>query len=447
MNHPLLLHRSHVAACLLTLLLSGCTTYHPKPLPTAPDLTAAPELTVPARQFWLPGLPPHPISAEGLDETTVLMIAVFNNPDLKAARLQSGVASAQLLQAGLLPDPQLSAGFATSALNYGGGLGLSEDIQALITRGAAKAAAAASGKQVSLNILWQEWQIAESAREFFIQARADDELLAVLTASDHLLSDRYHRDQAAMQRGDQTSTTVSVDLTALSDAEASLRLLQTDINLTRHQLNELLGLQPDVQLHLIGPIAQAVITPAQFQEALAALPRHRADLLALQAGYQSQEATVRRSILAQFPSMSAGVLLERDPVEGVNAFGPQVTLTLPVFNRNRGQIAIQRATRDGLRQTYQAQLDTATSQADQVWNATLILSAQLHDLDAQLPALQQAAEVADQSMRKGNLDEGIYVTLQSNVLAKQAEAIRLRASRDRAQSALAILLGLPFQTP
>ncbi len=447
MNLSLVLRRSSVAAGLLTLLVCGCASYHPKPLPTAPDLTAAPELTVSARQFWLPGLPPHPISDEGLDETTVLMIAVFNNPDLKAARLQSGVTSAQLLQAGLLPDPQLSAGFATSALNYGGGIGLSEDIQALITRGAAKAAAAASGKQINLNILWQEWQIAESAREFFIQARADDELLAVLTASDHLLSDRYHRDQAAMQRGDQTSTTVSVDLTALSDAEASLRLLQTDINLTRHQLNELLGLQPDVQLHLIGPIAQAVITPAQFQEALAALPHHRADLLALQAGYQSQEENVRRSILAQFPSMSAGVLLERDPVEGVNAFGPQVTLTLPVFNRNRGEIAIQRATRDVLRQTYQAQLDAATSQADQVWKATLILSAQLHDLDARLPVLQQAAEAADNSMRKGNLDAGIYATLQSNVLAKQAEAIRLSASLDRAQSALTILLGLPFQTP
>ena len=447
MNYDLVLRRSHVAACLLTLLLTGCASYHPRPLPTAPDLTSAPELTVPARQYWLPGLPPHPISAEGLDETTVLMLAVFNNPDLKAARLQSGIASAQLLQAGLLPDPQLSTGFATSALNYGGGLGLNEDIQALITRGAAKAAAAASSKQVDLNILWQEWQVAENARELFIQVRTNDELLTVLTASDYLLSNRYHRDEAAMQRGDQTSTTVSVDLTALSDEEASLRLLQTDINLTRHQLNELLGVQPDVHLHLIGPVAPSPIAPAQFQEALAALPYHRADLLALQAGYQSQEENVRRSILAQLPSMSAGVLLERDPVEGVNAFGPQVTLTLPVFNRNRGQIAIQRATRDALRQTYQAQLDAATSQADQVWNAIQILSAQLHDLDAQLPTLEKSAEAANQSVHQGNLDAGIYVTLQSNLLTKQAEAIRVRASLDRAQSALAILLGLPFQAP
>jgi hypothetical protein len=61
--------------------------------------------------------------------------------------------------------------------------------------------------------------------------------------------------------------------------------------------------------------------------------------------------------------------------------------------------------------------------------------------------LQQAAEVADHNMRKGNLDAEIYVTLQSTHLAKQDDATRLRASLERAQSALAILLGLPFQTP
>jgi cobalt-zinc-cadmium efflux system outer membrane protein len=437
----------YMAASFLVVLLCGCTRYHPKPLPTAPDLTATPQLTVPARSFWLPGLAPHPIPSEGLDEITVQMLAVFNNPGLKAARLQAGVASAQLLQAGLLPDPQFGAGFATSALNYGGELGLNEDIQALITRGAARAAAAASSKQVNLNILWQEWQIAESARELFIQARWDDELLAVLSANEHLLADRVQRDQAAMQRGDQTSTAVSVDLVAQTDAQTSLRLLQTDTSANRHQLNELLGLQPDVQLHLIGRVTPTSISRATFDASLADLPRHRVDLLALQAGYQSQEENVRRSILAQFPSMSAGVLLERDPVEGVNAFGPQVSITLPVFDRNRGHIAIERATREALHQAYQAQLDAADAQAHQVWDAILILSAQVRDLDQQLPALKQTASAADQSKRQGNLDAGVYTVLETDLLAKEAESIRLHASLDRAQSALNMLLGLPFQAP
>jgi hypothetical protein len=56
----------------------------------------------------------------------------------------------------------------------------------------------------------------------------------------------------------------------------------------------------------------------EFQAAVTALPHHRADLLALQAGYQSQEQRLREAILAQFPAMSAGVEQARDPVEGIS---------------------------------------------------------------------------------------------------------------------------------
>ncbi|MGC9199502.1 MAG: TolC family protein [Acidobacteriaceae bacterium] len=436
-----------VAVCLLGCTLCGCATYHPHPLPTAPDLAGAPQLTVPARQFWLPGVAPHPIPPGGLDQTTVILLAVFNNPELKAARLQAGVASAQLLAAGLLPDPQFGAGYASSALNYGGALALNQDIQALITRGAARAAATAAQRQVNLTILWEEWQVAERARELFIQARSDDQLLLDLRAAYDLQSSRYHLDERAMQRGDVTVSIVSADLTALSDADASLRQVETEISLTRHQLNELLGLMPNVRLHLIGSTRTSFISPNQFKAAVAALPHRRPDLLALQAGYQSQEENLRRAILAQFPALSAGLEQARDPVEGVNSFGLNVNITLPLFNRNRGQIAIQRATRDVLRQSYQAQLDAAQSQSDQVWKATQILAAQLRDLNTQLLVLRQTSDAAKSSFYRGNLDVGLFATSQFNFLSKQAEEIRLRAALDIAQSGLQTILGLPFGMP
>ncbi|MGC9224121.1 MAG: TolC family protein [Terracidiphilus sp.] len=430
-----------------SLVLGGCATYKPEPLPTAPDLASTTQLTVPAAQLGVPGLKPHVISPQGLDVTAVMTLAVLNNPDLKAARLEENIASAQLLQAGLLPDPQLGAGFATSALNYGGVLSLNQDIQAILTRGAAKAAARAAGTQVHLNILWQEIQVAERARELFIQARSDDRLLTILDASRGLLTENYHRAHAAMERGDETSTTVAADLTLASGADATLRQLQIDINLTRHELNALLGLEPGARLHLVGSPQLPSLSQAKFEEAVTALPRKRVDLLALQAGYHSQEENLRRAVIAQFPSMSAGVDLERDPVEGVNAIGPEVSLTLPLFNRNRGQIAIQRATRDLLRGQYQAQLDAAASQADQVWRAIAILSAQLKDLDAQLPTFKSTAAATEQNLHQNNLDAGMYVAAQSNLLAKQTEEIRLRASLENAQSALSTLLGMPFEAP
>ncbi len=426
------------------LLLSGCATYHPVPLPAAPDLSRAPSLTAPARDFWLPGLKPHPFPKEGLDETSIITLAVFNDPDLKAARLQAGVAGAQLLEAGLLPDPQVSADYARSLLNYGGDIGLSEDIQALITRGAAKAAAISHQKQVYLDILWQEWQVAEKTRELFIQARADSRLQRVLDAGRELLANRYRQDEAALKQGNVTLSTVSADLTVLANADNGLRQLQLNASLTRHELNHLLGLKPGAELRLIGPVNNRPLSQDQFQAAVAALPRRRVDLLALRAGYASQEQSVRQAVLAQFPALSAGVVQSRDPVEGVNDFGPNITLTLPLFNRNRGQIAIQRATRAVLRQTYEARLDQAVGNADQVWKATGIMQGQLRDLDARLPRLEETAMTAEQNFRHYHLGEGLYVSLESNFLATQAEAIRVRAALETARSALRTLLGLPF---
>lgn len=436
-----------VTAILAASMLAGCLTYHPLPLPSAPDLARQPDLTMPARRFDVPGLAPHPVPTHGLDVVTVMTLAVLNNPTLNAARLQAGVARAQLLQAGLLPDPELGASFATSVLNYGGALSLTQDIKTILLRSAAKAAARASERQVNLNILWQEIQVAERARELFIQAKADSKLRAVLGANQTLLQQHYRRDRAAMERDDATIATVAADLTLVANADTAVRQLQMQANLTRHQLNALLGLQPGAHLRLVGTAALAPLSQADLQRAIAALPRRRVDLLALQAGYQSQQQNLRRTILAQFPSFSVAVNLERDTVEGVNSAGPAVSLSLPLFNRNRGAIAIARATRAALRQQYQAQLDAAAGQTDQVWQANQILAGEVRDLAAKLPLVRAAAAAAQQSLRDYNLNVALYVTAESAFLNKQAELIRLRSSLEVARSALAVLLGLPFAPP
>ncbi len=438
---------SKLAFCPMLVCLSGCAVYHPLRLPVAPDLRAAPSLTVPASEFWLPGLRPHPFPQNGLDETAVVTLAVFENPDLKAARLQAGVASAQLLQAGLLPDPQLTADFAKSDLNYGGGFGLSADLQALITRGAAKAAARANQRGVYLNILWQEWQVAERARQLFIESQSDLRLLEVMTSARNFFAERYREDQVALRKDDLTLSAATADLTLLTNAEKELRQVQLDAAATRLQLDQLLGLQPGVQLRLIGPSGGQPLSDAQFQVALTALPHRRADLLALQAGYQVQEESLRQAILAQFPNLTAGVTYSRDPVEGAIDFGPTVTLSLPIFNRNRGHIVIERATRAVLRQTYLARLDQAVSQAGQVRNAAAIIGRQLRDLDARLAVLRKTAAATRQGFEKDNVSAALYVNIESALLATEAEGIQLRASLESAQASLATLLGLPFGSP
>ncbi|MBU6410076.1 MAG: TolC family protein [Verrucomicrobia bacterium] len=433
------------AALFGALLLSGCAIYHRKPLPMTPDLMRSPALTVPVDKLDLPGLKPHPIPTNGLDETAIVTLAVLNDPDLKAARLQAGVADAQVLEAGLLPDPQVSGGLSQSPEHTGYSIGLGEDIQALITRGAAKAAAKARARQVRLDILWQEWQVAGQARETFIQLRADQRLLALLEPFQKLLAGICGKDQAALARNDVTIGAASSDLRSLAGVEANLRQTQLDANQGRHVLAALLGLEPDAPVPLAGAGRDHLLTQAQFGAALAALPRRRADLLALQAGYESQEQSLREAILAQFPAISAGVQQARSAEEGVHSIGFTVNVTLPLFNRNRGRIAIQRATRALLYQTWQARLDQAASQADQLWRASRIMAARLHDLEIHASDTKTGISAADRDYRAGNLSASEYLALVSDWQAEQMQEIQLRASLEQAEAAVRTILGLPFE--
>jgi len=438
-------------ACL-ALALAGCASYHAEPLPSGPDLAQSPVLNISPGKLRVPGLKPHPVdAARGLDVTDVVILAVVNNPQLKAKRLQAGVAQAQLLQAGLLPNPQLSAGFVhpTSGpppLTNGHTLGLTQALESLVTRGAAKAGARAREQQVNLEILWQEWQVAQRARQLFVQVRSQDRLARILKTQVNLSSQAYRRDERALRQGNLTLSAVSADLVNLTDADTRLRKLQRQRNQTWHQLDALLGLKPGVHPRLRGSPDIHAFTRAQFRQALQALPQRRPDLLALRAGYHSQEQAVRKAILAQFPALSVGISGGEDN-SAVHSAGLSVTLSLPLFNHNQGQIAIQRATRAALHQAYQARLDQAVNKAHELYRATRIMRRQLTRLDKRLPVLKQTTDAARQSFQQGNMSAGTYLSLRSSLLAKRAEAVRLRASLQSSQAALETLLGMTLNHP
>ena len=431
------------AACVS--LVSGCATYHSKPLPTRPDLARAPALTVPVGDLGVPGLKPQPLDpAAGLTETNIVTLAVLENPRLKAARLEAGIARAQSLEAGLLPDPRISGGLAKSSFLTGYNALLSEDIQALITRGAAEGAAKAHLEQVNLDILWQEWQVAERARELFIETRTLARLRGLLNRRRELLARVYRQDEASLARRYVTVGAVTADFIAWNAAEAQWRALQLRENRTRHALDALLGLAPEARIRLAGLPRTPRVTRAQYRSALASLPRRRPDLLALRAGYHSEEERLREAILEQFPLLDAGVVKTKDPQDGVQSLGFNVTVTLPLFNRNRGPIAVGRASRAYLRQAYQGSLDETANQADEVWRATVIMRRQLRSLERRLGGLERQAAAAKVSLRHGTSTLTDYARLESDALATQAQAIELRSSLAQAQAVLAMLLALPF---
>ena len=195
---------------------------------------------------------------------------------------------------------------------------------------------------------------------------------------------RYSRSSRALQEGNLTLDVTGTDLTAKIDADTQVRDAELLVNKTHHELNALLGIWPEAQLKLVPSPLPSGLDRQGLDQSLAGLPNRRPDLMALKAGYDSQEAKVYEAVLGQFPSLDVGIVKGQDDTN-VHSVGHDTTLSVPIFNGNRGKIAVEKATREQLLQEYQARIDQTQQQVDLLWTNQIMLRRQLNELQETSP--------------------------------------------------------------
>jgi outer membrane protein TolC len=426
---------------LLGVLLAGCASYRPLKLSDTAPLASS-----------IDALKHDGIAvAQPLTIGQVAGLAVENNPDLIAMRAQHGVAQAQLLQAGLLPNPQVTGAIlplvagpgTTSAWNAG----LSEDVRSLIILSSTRRAAQARADQVDAQILWQEWQTISQARLLAVDVVESERLIGLLRESRDLFAARYERSRKAVLAGDETLTSAAPDLAALQATTTQLRDQERQQLARRHQLDALLGLSPDVMLSLITAFDVPPWNSTAINETISTLAERRPDLAALRLGYRAQDAKLRTAILSQFPNLIFGVTGGSDN-SNVRNLGPQITLELPLFNQNQGNIAIETATRQQLHDEYTARLMGAVGQVRAMETEIDLLSRQLETIRDELVGTRQVATRADAAFTAGNIDERTYVDLVATRLSKEQEVVAIEQSLLDQRIAIATLVGagLPILT-
>jgi outer membrane protein TolC len=446
-----------IATLAGALTISACSVYHPLPLDDRPaTLDAIPHLSVDAAQLDLPELPPHSFapSSDGLDITDVAILAVVNNPDLKAARNDANIAHAQAFSASLLPDPQLAlaadfnrnpeANGSSSSRGYS--IGPSYDFGSLLTHSTLRAAADAESGKADLTLLWQEWQIVAQARLLFIKLTQGDKLAALLRQHRAFYADRNRRNQEALQKHLITADTAAVALASLQDLDKQLHDLERQNNQSRHDLNALLGLAPGVAVPLAGEVALPPLDQDRIEQSLAHIAQRRPDLIALEYGYKAQDERYRAAIIAQFPALTFGLTRTRDTTSQ-SSQGFNVSLSIPIFNRNRGNIAIEQATRQKLADDYRQRVDAARSDIDRILAEQVINQRQIQQVDAGVQTLREQAQNVQSAVGARRVDELLLATIDAALLAKQTEQIALAQSMLEQRVALQGLLGgeLPVQ--
>lgn len=418
---------------------AGCASYEPRQLALQPALVA----TVAALDRTKPdGSQIH--VDEPLTLTDIGLLALQNSPDLKAIRGRRGVAQAQVIQAGLLPDPVLSGSYGVllAGPDFANAFTatLTGDIAALVTLSARREVASKAAQQVDADVVWQEWQTNRQAQMLAIDIVEQGRLLRSLEQTLNLLQKRAETTARGVAQGNATLQMLAPDAGAVTSLQTQLDTAALAQERQWQNLDALLGLEPWVRPQLATELRVTELSETESAAMLQSLPSRRPDLIALQLGYASQEAKLRAAVLGQFPALTLGPNYGSDTAR-VQTLGPAITVSLPIFNRNRGTIAIQQATREQLRTEYDARLATAYGGVRALLANIALLTEQLRAARAGLGQSRMLAANAEGALNSGLLDELSYVQLVVAHLDKERQVIGLEQQLLDERTSLATLLG------
>jgi cobalt-zinc-cadmium efflux system outer membrane protein len=305
---------------------------------------------------------PLQIFAQGADARVmtvdeVVARALADNPDLRAVRAEVDAAVGRVKQAGLRPNPMLELG-GQKAISPDSNLNIGVTLP-LDLNGRVDGRVGVAQRELEM----KRAQVAERERRLAADVRLKaGELLAArrnVEVTDELL--RINRDGLRLvgdrvREGAAPAIEEKLLLVEVNRLDASRQMLESRLTVMTLQLKALTGMEPDAPLTLRGELggASPAVTRAEaVAQALAVRPDlevARADAAMARAKIRKEEAEGRwdASVSVGYQRQDFGFSGLRgvasngslQPIQDVfHYFGAGVSITLPVRNRNQGNVA------------------------------------------------------------------------------------------------------------
>ncbi len=442
--------------------LSGCSLHQGSPLPPLAALAAGPALEPAALRARIdeiehPLLSPQPVVlSDGISPMEAALLAVVLNPGLAAARARRGEARAGVIAAGVLPNPVFTGGLdrpygnGSAGLDDAFSLALSIDSQRILTHWARLAAARGELEQVDLDVLWQEWQVAQAARLEAARLAWLEQRMALAEEQLAQEEETTARLSRAYEQRDVTVEQIGVQLAARETVRANLVGLEEARTRSREALLALLGQPAASDLVMERPVPADLFEPLpDLSEVAAICLERRIDLAALRSGYNAQDARLRQAVIEQLPNVSVGVVHHRDE-SSLKFFGGFVNFGVPVLDRNQGNVALAKATRARLALEYEARVVTIRNTLDETLAILRLLQRRLPEVESAVTPLAQLEQAERSAAESGDVDWLSYRTIRLALLDQRLQAAVL--SQLAAETRIGLetacgTLGLPLPIP
>lgn len=405
-----------------------------------------------AREIKHPILHPVELKAdEGLSPDGAAVLAVLLNPSLRAVRDQRALSDAQILDAGLLPNPNLTysldvpTGGNTAGRVNAFGLGLDWNVTSVISRASRVREAKAHGEAVDLDIAWQEWQVAQGAKAAVYQLSSLQRQIGLLGEVRGQVLENLADVRKAVAEGLMTASDLNAVRTAGSNLNERMLALAKQADQQRRKLLRLMGLPSDAPLRLRQNLQLPSRIALPHTALLDGLEQRRLDLLALRRGYDSQEAAVRAAVLEQFPRITIGPTISRD-TDNVRTTGFSLSIELPIFDRRQGKIAIERATRKTLYDEYINRVFEVRSDIEQLKSGIHFLNAQIAAAQSSAADLEKLTESYRRALADGRTNALVYYAAWNDRVDAQTRVVDLEGQLAQAVVALELATGF-YEVP
>ncbi len=276
----------------------------------------------------------------------------------------------------------------------------------------------------------------------FAEAVRERELLAVAETDAALARDMLDFSKRRLERGATTQIEVNLAQASAGRAERSVQRARAAYASARSRLATVAGVEPAVQPEPLGELAYPNAEPSPLQELLELALENRGDLGAAQRQEQAAQAALRLALAAGRPNLTVGAFFQREEATD-EIFGTTLGISLPIFNRNQGQIAKSRAVRERLRHEHDALRLAVEQEVITALNDLRAARASAEFLrDQVLGTLEENVELLQRSFAAGRIGATEVVTLRREFIASRLEYIEVLADAWLARVRLNLATGV-----
>jgi len=330
--------RRHGCKVLLALLATGCQSVMPTSGNDPVSRELMPRIGLSLRQEYTPDakpvMPSGVCPAEALTEDQAVAVALWNNARYIESLTDLGVAKGDLIQAHLLPNPELVYFPPVDFRSFKYLFDL--QLEAFWLRGLRTEVAEYEAGRAAERLAQSALDLMRDARQAHADVLLAKERLRIAGEAVKIRKRIAELAKHRLEAGDiapQEAATANID--ALQ-AEQDAARIAVDLPIAEERLRNLLGLgavRDPIDVVSTGTLPDAAFdADALAAEAMATRP----DALAAQSFIAASESRLRLSKLSWIRVLFIG-----DATSGKDnhVFGPGFRITVPIFNWNQGAVA------------------------------------------------------------------------------------------------------------